>query len=276
MLSISGMGRDLPAGRDPFSERILAVLSRTERIDALRPLIEALRADTSARGLVGSAVVLDANAVLRIPSHPRSTDVIDYLNTHSGPVILPGQVIQEFWNNQLAAVDTVPKSLEKPLDLLEKALEKLEEVNTQGVSRIRASIQSFKDENNALFHPETVRRATLFLEILAQKAIVPFAPRSRFSKIADERKRAKTPPGFRDAGDGDFLVWCDTLFGLSELKSDNRAFSKVIFVSNDAKIDWCREGAAHPILVAEVRALFGVGFEIWTLDKLVRAIDTPA
>jgi len=133
-------------------------------------------------------------------------------------------------------------------------------------------VQQFKIENEVLFHPETVRRTIVFLETLLPKAIVPFVPRSRFTETADQLKKVKTPPGFKDLGDGDFFVWSDLLFGLLNLQRQGVPFERIILVTNDGKIDWCREGAAHPILAAEANALLGVGFEIWTLDKSVRAI----
>ena len=48
--------------------------------------------------------------------------------------------------------------------------------------------------------------------------------------------------------------------------------SKLILVTNDGKIDWCREGEAHPVLCAEAKALLGVDFEIWTLDKFAVSV----
>lgn len=48
--------------------------------------------------------------------------------------------------------------------------------------------------------------------------------------------------------------------------------SKLILVTNDGKIDWCREGEAHPVLCAEAKALLEVDFEIWTLDKFAASV----
>lgn len=267
------MGRELTAQSDVIVAKMISVFDRSAELDALGALIGALKAEQSATTLANAAVVLDANAVLRIPGHSKSTDIVDYLGAHDGPIVLPGQVVQEFWNNQLSAIDTVPKSVGKALEPFEKAVEKIDLLEKGSAAAISDAVQKFKEDNDFLFHPDTIRRTVVFLETLLSKASVPFAPRSHMSLFAEPRKRSKTPPGFKDPGDGDFLVWCDLLFGLAKLQSQGTKFSSVILVTNDGKIDWCRDGAAHPILRAEAQAVLGLSFEIWTLEKLVKEIS---
>ena len=55
-----------------------------------------------------------------------------------------------------------------------------------------------------------------------------------------------------------FFIWLDMLDALLLAKARNIAFEQVVFVSNDKKMDWSREGVAHPILSAEMAALVGV------------------
>ena len=90
--------------------------------------------------------------------------------------------------------------------------------------------------------------------------------------IAEQRKRVKTPPGFKDSGDGDFFIWADILFGLLQLKNTIELPNRLILITNYGKIDWCREGKAHPILFAEAKYLIDIDFEIWTLDKFARTL----
>lgn len=92
--------------------------------------------------------------------------------------------------------------------------------------------------------------------------------------LATHRKRTKTPPGFKDDGDGDFFIWVDLLTGLQLARASSRQFSRAVLVSGDRKLDWSRNGIAHPILVAEVRALLNVPFEIWPTQKLADAVAT--
>src|SRR5687767_7769065 len=96
------------------AERIISVLDRQTACDTLGALVLAMTPSAQAVSLADTAIGLDATAFLRLASHPKSADIIDYLSTrHVAPLILPGQAIQEFWNNQLQAVETVASSLRK-------------------------------------------------------------------------------------------------------------------------------------------------------------------
>jgi len=260
-------------GAEAIVERMIEVFDRRVEIPALNSLISALRANGDASSLDGAAIAIDANAVLRIPQHRKSSDIVDYLSVqHSGPIVLPGQVVQEYWNNQLAAVDTVSKGMQKKFDAFKAEVDRYDQTHGEAFVKITDGLEAFKYDNSELFHPDTVHKTLTFLETLADKAIVPFAPRIAFHLIAEHRKRVKTPPGFRDEGEGDFYVWVDLLFGLLSIPASVAAPTRLILVTNDGKIDWCREGEAHPLLCAEAKALLGLEFEIWTLDKFARAI----
>ena len=64
-----------------------------------------------------TAIAIDTNVFLRMAGHKHREDMIDYLvSQHEAPIILPGQVIQEFWNNHLGAVDTVAKRLQNDFE----------------------------------------------------------------------------------------------------------------------------------------------------------------
>lgn len=106
------------------------------------------------------------------------------------------------------------------------------------------------------------------LKILEQKASVPFVPRQRLQTIADVRSSSKTPPGFKDPGDGDFFIWADFLFGLRMAQHHGESFKHALLITNDEKTDWSRQGNAHPILVAEARRFLDVEFQTWNVDKL--------
>jgi len=253
--------------------RIIGVLDRRENIPALESLATAVKGATQEIDLGASAIVLDANVFLRIPSHRRSSDIMDYLTAiHEKPVVVPGQVIQEFWNNQLNAIDTVYKTVSKKHGELSKEVEKYKNSGVLGVDVVADALETFKVSNEHVFEPELMSKTSSFLERLVDKAIVPFAPRASFADISVSRKKAKTPPGFKDDGDGDFLVWIDLLWGLSAAKVSGATFDNVILLSHDAKVDWSRGKIAHPVLTAELRAVLNAHFEIWTLDQFANAI----
>ncbi|MDS1136711.1 PIN-like domain-containing protein [Nitratireductor indicus] len=255
-------------------ERIVSVLDRRENIPALEALVTAVRGGPVASQLSSSAIVIDANVFLRIPSHKKSADIMDYLTAvHEKPVVVPGQVIQEFWNNQLSAVDTVYKTISKKHSDMHKEVGRFKDSGVVGIELVSESLDAFKKSNEHVFEPEIMAKTLSFLERLVHKAIVPFAPRDPFAGIAVNRKRAKTPPGFKDDGDGDFLVWVDLLWGLSEAKADGSSFDSVILLSHDSKVDWSRGQTAHPVLVAETQAVLQANFEIWNLDGFAKAIE---
>lgn len=262
-------------GSENVISQMNAVFDRQIEIPALAALVSALKGRSARVDLEGAAIAIDANAVLRIPQHRKSSDIIDYLSVqHSGPIIIPGQVIQEYWNNQLAAVDTVSKGMQKKFDAFKGEVNKYSQTHSDSFMKISEGLDEFNEANSELFHPDTVHKTLTFLEALSEKAVVPYAPRQAFSRIAAQRKRVKTPPGFRDEGDGDFYVWADILFGLLGLINSGATPNILILVTNDGKIDWCREGEAHPILCAEAKSLLQIDFQIWTLDKLAHEITS--
>jgi hypothetical protein len=255
-------------------ERILSILERRTPVEVLPALIHAIKAGHATAELANSAIVIDANAVLRIPGHRKSSDIIDYLGAvHTKPVVLPGQVIQEFWNNQLSAVTTVFRSIRLKFIELEKEVAKAAEAGISDINDIELAVEGFKKDNEHLFDAELIQKTSSFLEVLQSSAIVPHAPRNGLREIALQRKLAKTPPGFKDDGDGDFLVWVDALWGLNSAIQGGASFNNVILLTNDKKVDWCRGFTAHPILYAEMRALLDVHFEVWTLDHFAQQIS---
>lgn len=258
--------------RADFS-RIVDILGRNLEIDALSALIEAVKAGPSEAKIEQSAIIIDSSVILRISGHRKSSDIIDYLRAmHKKPVILPGQVVQEFWNNQLNVAGTVYKSISGKIGELDKEIERIMDYGVASASKIRDAIEEFKHDNEHIFDPELVKKTVSLLETLKACARVSFAPRKELHELAIQRKRAKTPPGFKDDGDGDFLVWADALWGLMQAQCEGSHFDSVILLTNDKKIDWCRGGTAHPILYAEIRAILGVHFEIWTLDRFADAV----
>ncbi|TBZ50391.1 hypothetical protein E0H68_37240 [Rhizobium leguminosarum bv. viciae] len=260
-------------GADATLAKIIDVLDRRENIPMLESLASAVKGGAHDITLANSALVLDANVFLRIPSHKKSADIMDYLTgVHEKPVVVPGQVIQEFWNNQLSAIDTVYKTVSKKYTEISKEVDKYKTAGVVGIEAVAEALEAFKLGNEHVFEPELMSKTSSFIERLVNRAVVPFAPRGPFVEVSLSRKRAKTPPGFKDEGDGDFLVWVDLLWGLHGAKAGGASFDNVILLSHDTKVDWSRGKVAHPVLTAELRAVLAAHFEIWTLDRLSDAI----
>jgi len=189
------------------------------------------------------------------------------------PYIIPGQAIQEFWNNQLAAVDTLATGIKRKFDGFKDEFARIDPAFEGLVEDIRVRLEQFQQEHGNVYDEATLHTTVGFLESLKAKALVPYAPRCALLDLAIHRKRTKTPPGFRDDGDGDFFVWTDFLIGLLTARRQRSRMRRAVLITNDKKPDWVRSGSAHPILVAEVAALVGIPFEIWNLDRLISQLD---
>jgi hypothetical protein len=220
-----------------------------------------------------TVIAFDTNVFLRLSNHQRSADVIDYLRTSfPGKLLLPGQVIQEFWNNQLNAVETVASSVRKHSDSLKREVEKIDSNYAEFAMRFQNLIDEFQTSYGYIYDEGTLRRIKLTVSLLSEKALIPYCRRNELSSIASIRKRTKTPPGFKDDSDGDFFVWADLLLGVATLEREGFSPLRVVLVTNDSKIDWSRNGVPHPILSAEMKALCGATFQIWSLDKLASLV----
>lgn len=250
--------------------QLIQLLDRQTTVQALDALVGALRSTPANVRLERTAIGLDANVFLRLGNHARGVDIVDYLSSHrhTAPLILPGQAIQEFWNNQLQAVETVTSGLKRRFDVLRADFGKIDKNFGDYASKIDALLEQFSAEHGHVYEEGTVRKTLNLLEMLRKRAVVPYVPRLMFREIAAQRKNTRTPPGFKDDGDGDFFIWADLLRGLQQARQGGGHFERVVLVTHDQKPDWSRAGVAHPILVAEVQALMSVPFEIWTIDRL--------
>ena len=235
----SGTDKAQAIDRSQQEELLFNVLDRQTEFEPLDALVWALRPLPNAQPLQHTAIALDANVFLRLSGHAKSVDIIDYLSsTHSGPVILPGQAIQEFWNNQLQAVDTVASGLRRRFDVLRAEFEKVDKNFGDYASQINELLDRFSTEHGHVYEEGTVRKTLTLLEMLQKRAAVPYASRMRFRDIAAHRKKTRTPPGFRDDGDGDFFLWVDFLTGLQQARQKGEEFARAVLISHDQKIDW--------------------------------------
>jgi hypothetical protein len=260
---------------DPFQSELIRTLDRRNDFTALVELRSALEPKEAVGSIASTAIAFDANVVLRLGGHRKRADIIDYLSLrHEAPIIVPGQIIQEFWNNHSKVSDSIAVSIRKNFDNLRKEIGKIDPSFETYANEITDILDRFLGDHGYKLDPNAVEKTLDLFTIFKEKATVAFAPRILFQEIALQRKNSRTPPGFMDSGDGDFYVWLDTLTALDRARREGKAFDRVVLISLDKKVDWSREGVAHPILVAELRSLFGCSFEIWTPDKLAEQILT--
>jgi hypothetical protein len=255
-------------------EELIAVFERRTEIDALGALVDALDPKQSTVSLLDTAIGLDANVFLRLADGANSDLVVDYLSgIHKAPLVLPGQAVQEFWNNQTEAVATVSKKLGSNFKNFKSAVESIDDDFGEFLEKIELLLAEFSTEHGNVYEEATVKKTASVLKNLQARAVTTFCPRAPLLQLAVHRDKTKTPPGFKDSGDGDFFIWADFLHGLRALQKQEKSFERAVLVTNDTKKDWSRDGIAHPILVAEAYALLGVSFETWTLKQLVTAVE---
>lgn len=254
-----------------YEVRLLEVLDRRVPIDSLGSMRSAL--STSAGfDLVCSAIVFDTNILLKLPSSKRRDDILDYIgNVHQGPVVIPGQVIQEFWNNHLQSVIGSAERVKNEFVKFSKGVK--EEVDAQSLKGFEELCDAFVKDNAHSFDDRWLSKVQSMLDVLSQRAIVSYVTRLKFFPIAEVRKQTKTPPGFKDDLYGDFYVWADGLLGVMKGTAAVGAISQLVFVTEDKRQDWSTKDKPHPILNAEVNALFGVGLQLLTIQQLTEAIE---
>lgn len=256
-------------------EEIKTVLDRSNSIDAINPLISAVDQKPQGQSLNDTAIGIDTNILLNLSNSSRAADVFDYLGSqHNPPLVLPGQAIQEFWNNQLSAVETIGDRLRKSFQKFSEDIQKYKGDFGEHLTPISEILDAFDEEHGHLYDQTTIRKTLGFLETLRDKSVIPFVPRTLFQEICEIRYTTKTPPGFKDQGDGDFYIWADFLYGLKLAQKSGDKFSRVVLVTDDRKPDWSRKGIAHPILVSEVQALLNTPFETWSYRTLIENVDS--
>lgn len=259
---------------DANLNRLEAVLDRQIPIDSLGALLTSVdRKPSKNIQLLNVAIGIDSSVFLKLASHSKSEDIVDYLGSkHQGPLILPGQAIQEYWNNQYSAIPSIASEIHKKFEILKKEADKLGP-NFPGYSaEMDGLLDRFSSEFGYVYDSSTISSTLTLLKLLKDKAALSYVPRIRFHDMAINRKRTKTPPGFKDDGDGDFFLWLDFLYGLLKAKNANQEFNHAVILTHDKKLDWSRAGIAHPILTAEVQELVGVPFDVWTIEQLHEAI----
>lgn len=253
-------------------------LDRSHTLDSRQALFDALDARNRIPDYVpGASFALgfDTNAAFRVGLNgTHGANAVDYLRTrHRGPIVLPGQVLQEIWNNSLEGLDPKAKKISAALDKLKAEAAGIGQDLGESGELVEQAVNGLVELHGDWIDPSARETFERTLEVFLEHATVAHTPRAPFHSIAKARHETKTPPGFRDpAGNhGDFFVWADFLLGV--LRELTPTVESVVFVTNDTKKDWSRNGVAHPILVAEAQAITRRPFHLWTVERFQRYAD---
>lgn len=221
------------------------------------------------------AIGIDANVLLNLGKGRSGADVVDYLGQkHAGPVILPHQVIVEFWNNQAGGIHALADGLRRQFEDLSTAIEQLDPDYSHFRDGSRRLLEDFAERYGHVMEERVASQLTTLLEVLEGRALTPQLPRDPFDSIARRRQATRTPPGFKDDGHGDFYVWGEFLLGLLVAGEAGAVFTRAVLVTDDRKPDWSTKGTTHPSLCSEVEALTGASFETWSLPTLTRFVES--
>jgi PIN like domain len=258
------------------AEVLESVFRRDSPISALAHLRDGLVPVPADQFAFRDAIIcIDTAGLINLSKHKSVATVLDYFQSrHPIKLMVSAQTVLEFWNSHISAFETISASLTKRIADLEREIEKID--GSMGIFRdeFKGLVARFNEEYGHLHDANSRAKLTALATQLPECAEVFEAPRIRFALYAAYRKATKTPPGFKDTGDGDFFVWVDNLFGLLTVKSRGAAFRSAVMVTDDKKSDWSKGGVAHPLLVAEVRSCVDVPFACWGVERLVAAVQS--
>ena len=197
-------------------EPLRSILNLEVELDHLGKLREALKSSTQDTVPDSSiAIGLDTNVLLNLGKGRQGPDMVDYLSQqHQGPVILPAQALVEFWNNKLSSIQGLAERLQSAFDNLRQTIRELDPGYRRFAEGADALMEQFREQYGHVFDERLATQVITLLDGLDGRAIVPHLPRDLLVGIAEQRQATKTPPGFRDSGDGDFTVWAEFLHGL--------------------------------------------------------------
>lgn len=260
-------------------DSLIQMLERSTTLDHLDALMVATQpnelAATVKRDLRSVALSFDTAGLINIAKHPRASDMLDYVGAeHEGPVVVSAQSLLEYWNNGISAFEGIAEILSKKFLELDGLVANISSSYPSLASRLRPLLEEFAYEYGHVLDERKSAQIGSVVKTLASRARTAEAPRELLAPIAAHRKLTKTPPGFKDEGNGDFFVWCDTLLALLELQISGQIFPAVVLVTDDTKKDWSTGGTTHPTLYAECVGLLGVPVQCWSVKQFAAAVES--
>jgi hypothetical protein len=205
-------------------------------------------------------VVLDTNALL-VP-YTISRESLEQIRGTCGSLVkqkrlvIPGQVAREFAKHRATKLgelyqqlsnkrDSVPSiqkgvyPLLEPFEQYQASLQLEDQVNTL-LREYRDTIGKILEHIRTWNWDDPV--SLLYSELFAGEAIVdiPF-DEAEILRELEWRKRHSIPPGYKDSGVGDLLIW-KTILQIGKTHK-----SSVVFVSGDEKADWYHQSNRQPL-----------------------------
>ena len=157
---------------DTILDKLEAVLDRQIPIDSLTALLSSVdRKPLKNIQLANVAIGIDSSVFLKLASHSKSEDIVDYLGSkHQGPLILPGQAIQEYWNNQYSAIPSISTEIRKKFEALKKEADKLGPNFNQYTTDMDDLLNRFNSEFGYVYDASTISSTLTLLALLKENS----------------------------------------------------------------------------------------------------------
>lgn len=238
----------------------------------------------------------DANILLNIYRYTPETRkrLFDISSKLKDRISVPHQAAYEYQkerpnviSQQIKAYSEIQKLLDENLQKLKDGLSKYEKHSFININEIKAiveeAIQKTGDTLNKakLQHPKFLKHDDLqdtLTDLLSGNIGNSYNEKDLedIYKEAEERFKAKQPPGYMDAANkeapekyGDFVIWKQLInYAISQKKP-------LIFVTDDAKEDWWWEHQGEtlgprPELVKEMLSIASVRFYMYSSDRFLK------
>lgn len=229
--------------------------------------------------------VFDTNVLLHAYRYKLElqTQLLDYWQRLRERVWLPHQVALEYHRNapnaimgeQLSAYKAMKEAVTGARESLVNKLQKLHDQNKSRYlsldpapliaalqSGFDMAMQLIDDTKDSVPTGDAITQAWERIDtIFAGRVGDPFSPerQARVYQESEYRYRYQIPPGFADESGkegadryGDVILWLQTI----DFAKDRHA--PIIFVTDDAKIDWWEDGKPHRALAQEMYERAGV------------------
>lgn len=149
------------------------VLTRSSSIDPVTPLIASLDVEADEVDLDRVAIGFDTNALLRVVGHRKSYEVIDYFGrARNAPTILPGQSVQEFWNNQSKGYGSVANKIRADFANLSRTIQSIDDRFDDFSLRFDELFSQFRGSFENVFDEDEQRSTKEFFENLRSFSVI--------------------------------------------------------------------------------------------------------
>lgn len=233
------------------------------------------------RLLLNATIVFDTNILLNFYKYSSRTckDACDTIEKVKDRLFLPYQVGLEYYNNR----ERIIKEQKELANYLKKEIDNCfnEKLNLIEQSDFYSIIQEHRrkikeeiDEKNKerpQFEPDNIRQ---FWEKMYEGKTSPepsIQKKLDLCGIIQKRYELNIPPGFKDENKkhnlyGDAFIWLDILEYAKKEKKD------IIFVSEDIKSDWIKDGSLKVELIKEFYSETGQKIKHYTFETFLKKI----